>query len=549
MFEDMETANKRQKPLVEIETETSVFDFIEEEEDRPASSSRLTTETFYKRRNGTPLPSAIPRPDWLRRPALKRPVNAIQEISRNDASRDEVIVTASRARFGLQHVKAPSMRFTSHFVEFRAVKGFGQKYSITWRLEEIRSFMCYYVFHSPLAEEKAMVWIDVHKESLPCKPASLKQFALGSGRFQQNTDTYVLEVNNKDWIEHQRTILAMTKKYKEIWGRCTSDEAEIIREQLARSPLRDLSNNVHQTRANYVPRFKAEESSISGRISEDVQKFEVLVYPRNDSDAVTVTRSDFEMLKPMGFLSDSVIDFYIKYLQAGVPTKNQAQFYFFNSFFYRKLAEPGKNSQDSGKSPYERVKKWTRKVNLFDKDYIFIPVNQRSHWSLIIICHLGHLARSPEHSGSRLATPCILHLDSLEGSHGDVEKHIQRYLSEAWMERNQTLHLSGNLSHEVLPHIQFYRAEVPQQTNLCDCGLFLLHYVEVFLRASQVYQPQRQGIPDFLTRDWFKTADVSAKRQHIQELLLQLHQAMRKNNLNNGTKVLPADETLLVGSK
>jgi hypothetical protein len=48
MFEDMETANKRQKPLVEIEAETSVFDFIEEEEDRPASCSRPTTETFCK---------------------------------------------------------------------------------------------------------------------------------------------------------------------------------------------------------------------------------------------------------------------------------------------------------------------------------------------------------------------------------------------------------------------------------------------------------------------------------------------------------------------
>jgi hypothetical protein len=52
-----------------------------------------------------------------------------------------------------------------------------------------------------------------------------------------------------------------------------------------------------------------------------------------------------------------------------------------------------------------------------------------------------------------------------------------------------------------------------------------------------------------LTRNWFKTADVSAKRQHIQQLLLQLHQAMRKNNLNNVTKVLPADEALFVGSK
>jgi hypothetical protein len=47
-LEDMGTANKRQKPLVEIESETSVFDFIEEEEDRPASTSRPTTETFCK---------------------------------------------------------------------------------------------------------------------------------------------------------------------------------------------------------------------------------------------------------------------------------------------------------------------------------------------------------------------------------------------------------------------------------------------------------------------------------------------------------------------
>ena len=29
---------------------------------------------------------------------------------------------------------------------------------------------------------------------------------------------------------------------------------------------------------------------------------------------------------------------------------------------------------------YHRVKRWTKKINLFDKDYIIIPINENQHW-------------------------------------------------------------------------------------------------------------------------------------------------------------------------
>lgn len=40
--------------------------------------------------------------------------------------------------------------------------------------------------------------------------------------------------------------------------------------------------------------------------------FDTLVFPQDDPDAVTITRKDVEVLRPMGFLNDTIIDFYVK---------------------------------------------------------------------------------------------------------------------------------------------------------------------------------------------------------------------------------------------
>jgi hypothetical protein len=35
---------------------------------------------------------------------------------------------------------------------------------------------------------------------------------------------------------------------------------------------------------------------------------------------------------------------------------------------------------------YYRVKKWTRNVNIFNKDFLVIPINKNVHWYLAIVC-------------------------------------------------------------------------------------------------------------------------------------------------------------------
>lgn len=49
-------------------------------------------------------------------------------------------------------------------------------------------------------------------------------------------------------------------------------------------------------------------------------------------------------------------------------------------------------------------------VDLFEKEFIFVPIHDALHWSLAIVCNPGSDGRP-----GQLHSPLILHLDSLEG--------------------------------------------------------------------------------------------------------------------------------------
>ena len=38
---------------------------------------------------------------------------------------------------------------------------------------------------------------------------------------------------------------------------------------------------------------------------------------------------------------------------------------------------------------YERVKRWTKKTNIFEKDFVVVPINEHSHWFVAVICFPG----------------------------------------------------------------------------------------------------------------------------------------------------------------
>ncbi|KAF2462735.1 uncharacterized protein BDR25DRAFT_122618 [Lindgomyces ingoldianus] len=101
---------------------------------------------------------------------------------------------------------------------------------------------------------------------------------------------------------------------------------------------------------------------------------------------------DLLRLDETQFLNDSLIDFYMIYLfdQAKVPPN---KVYFFNTHFYTALTRPVKGQK--GVINYEAVARWTAKEDIFNYDYIAVPINEDTHWYLAIICNIPNISRTP----------------------------------------------------------------------------------------------------------------------------------------------------------
>ncbi|KAF5942693.1 hypothetical protein HYC85_020335 [Camellia sinensis] len=318
-----------------------------------------------------------------------------------------------------------------------------------------------------------------------------------------------------NWYKKQEEILSLDVRYKALWNVVFNTDIGGDGEALPGQ------NSICIQRKRYFPNFD--------------EPFEEVVYPKGDSDAVSISKRDVDLLQPDTFVNDTIIDFYIKYLKNEMKPEERHRFFFFNSFFFRKLIDLDKDPPSSfeGRAAFQRVRKWTRKVNLFEKDYVLIPVNFNYHWSLIVICHPGEVAKfqgnflldlnifpcdSNEDVEKSLKVPCILHMDSIKGNHTGLKDFIQSYLWEEWKERQKEA--SEDISSKFF-NLRFVPLELPQQQNSFDCGLFLLHYVERFLDEAPLnFSPFKiTKFSNFLNVDWFPAAEPSLKRVHIEKLI------------------------------
>ncbi|XP_075871497.1 sentrin-specific protease 6 isoform X2 [Nelusetta ayraudi] len=123
----------------------------------------------------------------------------------------------------------------------------------------------------------------------------------------------------------------------------------------------------------------------------------LMVYPPPPAKGgISVTNEDLHCLNDGEFLNDVIIDFYLKYLVLEKLRKEDAQkIHVFSSFFYKRLNQrerrnlPDATNLPIQKRKHNRVKTWTRHVDLFQKDFIFVPINESAHWYLAVICFPG----------------------------------------------------------------------------------------------------------------------------------------------------------------
>ena len=118
-----------------------------------------------------------------------------------------------------------------------------------------------------------------------------------------------------------------------------------------------------------------------------------LVYPPTGKKKTTVEYSDLPRLDEGEFLNDNLVEFYLRYLAERLNEQDPElakTIYWFNTYLFTSLTQ-GKQGK---RINYDSVKKWTRNVDIFSYDYVIVPINESTHWYIVIICNLPNLMKT-----------------------------------------------------------------------------------------------------------------------------------------------------------
>ncbi|GMH40772.1 hypothetical protein BSKO_08676 [Bryopsis sp. KO-2023] len=256
-------------------------------------------------------------------------------------------------------------------------------------------------------------------------------------------------------------------------------------------------------------------------------------FPQRTPGAVLLRFCDLKRLEPSEFLNDNIIEFYIKHLVRELEgdehyRKQLYRCHFFNSYLFEKVNRDSYRGPEDKCPGYTSVKTWTKNVDLFEKDFLFFPIHETVHWSLVVVCHPRAAFTKLDEEEAKKKSPCLLHLDSM-GAEGHNTEYvcgrIRKYLECEWEEKRNSPALVHRES-----VFDVKRMDVPLQGASVDCGLFILAYIEYFVHAlpSAIHIDTVDKLKDvhrfkyFLSPQWFPRKEAFHLRVHLRKLIITL---------------------------
>ncbi|KAF5368390.1 hypothetical protein D9758_002346 [Tetrapyrgos nigripes] len=196
-----------------------------------------------------------------------------------------------------------------------------------------------------------------------------------------------------------------------------------------------------------------------------------------------VSDTDIARLRPSSWLNDEIINFYGALLlgrsetcAAGASSsdkENKSQsngvvngvgggkkgkvlnVHYFSTFFWTKLEKDGYEKS--------RLAKWTKKIDIFSKDVILIPVNHNNmHWTGAAI---------------NFRRKRIESYDSMNMDRSSVYKRLRAYLDSEHRNKKKT-------PFDFTDWVDFVYEDTPQQENGYDCGVFTCQFLESISRGE-----------------------------------------------------------------
>ncbi|XP_043275305.1 sentrin-specific protease 1-like [Venturia canescens] len=175
---------------------------------------------------------------------------------------------------------------------------------------------------------------------------------------------------------------------------------------------------------------------------------------------IKIKQEDLENLSGTNWLNDEVINNYLEL----ISNKNT---YAMSSFFFPRLQVNG----------YSAVRRWTKKVNIFEYRKVIIPIHMGNHWCLAVI---------------DIIFGQIRYYDSLGGSQPRYLDTLLEYLKEEVEEKGVKPIRREDWSLET-------KMNIPRQTNGYDCGIFTCMFARYEARNKEFNFTQRD-MPQIRTK-------------------------------------------------
>ncbi|EIW64905.1 cysteine proteinase [Trametes versicolor FP-101664 SS1] len=196
-----------------------------------------------------------------------------------------------------------------------------------------------------------------------------------------------------------------------------------------------------------------------------------------------VSQEDIVRLQPCQWLNDEVINFYGQLILTraeeskenpgaggGAGRKKPLNAHYFSTFFWSKLKGQGYQKA--------RMSKWTKKIDIFSKDVVLIPVNHNNaHWTAAAI---------------NFRKKRIESYDSMNMDRGQVFKLLRQYLDDEHRDKKKKPFDFTGWQDYTLP-------DTPQQENGYDCGVFTCQFLEALSRGEESF-PFTQANMKYLRR-------------------------------------------------
>lgn len=173
-----------------------------------------------------------------------------------------------------------------------------------------------------------------------------------------------------------------------------------------------------------------------------------------------ITRGDLNKLEGLHWLNDSIINFYFAMLvDRSEKNENLPKVYSFSTFFYERLRNEG----------FKGVQRWTRRVDVFSKEILLVPVHLGMHWCLAVI---------------DFRRAVIEYYDSMGGDNDECLTALYHWIQEESLDKKKApLNMDGWTT--------INRKDIPQQHNGSDCGMFACRFAEYITRRARINFTQK----------------------------------------------------------